>query len=41
MRMPGIEASCIRPLPFGAAMHLTPYLRPFTALPGEPRQEGW
>ena len=21
--------------------YLTPYLRPFTALPGEPRQEGW
>jgi len=21
--------------------HLTPYLRPFTALPGEPRQQGW
>jgi endonuclease IV len=21
--------------------YLTPYLKPFTALPGEPRQDGW
>ena len=24
-----------------ALRYLTPYLRPFTALPGEPRQDGW